>query len=401
MKRLGLSGAVGLALVTALAGACTDNAQGSPDNDVVDLDSIAAGGAEGAGGMAMEPMGPPDPEQCVGAVGDVVGRFYVDADDSNRSVYTEGYLEGDAPFIGDLRVIGADEGTYEVKICSDGTFAISGLTDGTYLVQPQVSEGRRCTTNNCPGRFSRAAVEGQAVMVTFGDSIAVVGDRPLFPERLKTLLADVVTIENRNIAVQGTLSTHWLPGTDLFENRLRAHLADADLVVITLGGNDIMHYVSTVGIPQDIQAALDGAKDVVRGVVRNVAEIIDAIREINPDVDIAYCLYADYSQATEHPVWGLVGSLLGATAVAEVLALAREEFPTHDPHLLMVDMLGAAAGLPLHEYLYDQLHFNTRGQILYAEELFRTVGGVLKGPSPFERGESPLGLERDFGLNAP
>ena len=70
-------------------------------------------------------------------------------------------------------------------------------------------------------------------------------------------------------------------------------------------------------------------------------------------------------------------------------------------NLLMVDMFGAADGLPLHDYLYDQLHFNTRGQILYAEELFRTVGGVLKGESPFEGGETPLGMERHFGLSAP
>jgi hypothetical protein len=96
-----------------------------------------------------------------------------------------------------------------------------------------------------------------------------------------------------------------------------------------------------------------------------------------------------------------VGIFLGETAVADVLGLAREQFPTHDPHMLMVDMFGAADGLPLHDYLYDQLHFNTRGQILYAEELFRTIGGVLIGPSPFDGGESPLGLARDFGLNAP
>ena len=148
MKSLGMSRAAGLALVIALAGACTDSAQTNSDDDVIDLDP-AAGGTDGAGGtMVDEPMGPLDPEQCVGAEGDVVGRFYVDADDSNRSAYTEGYVDGDAPFIGDLRVIGADEGTYEVKICSDGTYAISGLTDGAYLVQPQLPDGRRCTTKS-------------------------------------------------------------------------------------------------------------------------------------------------------------------------------------------------------------------------------------------------------------
>ena len=172
-------------------------------------------------------------------------------------------------------------------------------------------------------------------------------------------------------------------------------------MVITLGGNDIMHYVNGLGIPNNIPAAIDGAKDAVRQVVGNVTRILDKIREINPTADVAYCLYPDYSQATEHPMWGLVGTFLGPDTVGDVLEIARESFPTHDAHVLMVDMFGAADGLPLHDYLYDELHFNTAGQIIYAEELFRTLGGVLKGASPFDGGESPLGLERHFGLDAP
>ena len=95
----------------------------------------------------------------------------------------------------------------------------------------------------------------------------------------------------------------------------------------------------------------------------------------------------------------LVGNFLGADTVGSILELARDSIPRDQPGLLLVDMFGAAQGLPLHEYLYDQLHFNARGQALYAEELFMTLGGVLVGPSPMEDfGRTPLGLERNYGF---
>ena len=63
-------------------------------------------------------------------------------------------------------------------------------------------------------------------------------------------------------------------------------------------------------------------------------------------------------------------------------------------------MFGAAQGLPLGDYLYDQLHFNDLGQTLYAEEVFTTLGGVLLGPNPLgETGTTPLGLSRNYGLS--
>jgi len=398
-----LAGSVlSVAVLSIFLAGCGEEAERRADEDIIDLDE-PSGGVEGAGGMlaAPEEMGPLDPAECVGEVGDVTGRFYIDADESNRSPYTEGYVDGDAPHVGEVTVVGAEEGTYEVKVCSDGTYAVKGLPDGAFLIHPTIPEGRRCTTNNCPSRFAQAVADGSAVMVTFGDSVAVIGDKPLFPSRLASMLSGVATIENRNVAVPGTLSSHWLPDGRLFNNDLRPQLEDADLVIITLGGNDIMSYVNGLGIPNDIPAAIDGAKDAVRQVVSNVTQILDKIREINPTADVAYCLYPDYSQATEHPMWGLVGAFLGEATVGDVLGIARESFPTHDNHVLMVDMFGAADGLPLHDYLYDELHFNTRGQIIYAEELFRTLGGVLKGASPFEGGATPLGLERSFGLDAP
>jgi lysophospholipase L1-like esterase len=340
---------------------------------------------------------PPDNEISVH------GRAYIDNDDSDRSTYTGGAGEGDSPLEPMLTIHSSNAEEIGVETCEDGSYRTDPLSSGTFFVQHEIPEGQRCTTTNCPGRFARKIAAGETpVMLTFGDSIAVVGDAPIFPERVRTLFSGLTDIDNRNMAIAGTTSEDWRPTGRYFMSRLTAHLEDADLIVITIGGNDVLQYVGSIGIPNDIPAAVEGARAVVRQVVANVAEILSAIRMINPDADIAYCLYADYSQATGHPIWGLVGSFLGPETVGDILRLARDSFPTDDPNLILIDMFGAAQGLPLHDYLYDQLHFNDRGQSLYAEEVFTTLGGVLVGPSPLgETGASPLGLRRHYGVSVP
>jgi len=333
----------------------------------------------------------------------VHGRAYIDTDESDRSTYTGGPGEDDIPLEPALLIHSSDNQEIDVETCDDGSYRSEQLSSGTFFVQHQIPQGQRCTTSNCPGRFAQKIAEGETpIMLTFGDSIAVIGDAPIFPERVRTLFSGLTDIENRNVAVAGTTSRDWLPRGNYFMSRLTPHLEDADLIVITIGGNDVLQYVGSIGIPNDIPAAVEGAKNVVRQVVSNVGEILTAIRTVNPDADIAYCLYADYSQATGHPIWGLVGSFLGPDTVGEILRLARESFPTDDEHLILIDMFGAAQGLPLHDYLYDQLHFNDLGQSLYAEEVFTTLGGVLVGESPLgETGASPLGLRRNYGVTAP
>jgi lysophospholipase L1-like esterase len=374
-------------------------------NDAV-LERDAADGADG-GSLAdvMAPpagdAGPPPLGECAPEAGEVAihGLFYLDDDESERSTYTGGPTSDDAQFQGGIVVIGNDAA--EAETCDDGSYVVTGLEDGVVLAQPVIEEGRRCTTANCPGRFAGAiADDRRPVMVTFGDSIAVIGDQPMFPERIRTLFAGLTDIDNRNVAVGGSTSVDWLPERRYFGERLAPHLEDADLLIITIGGNDILQYVSGLGIPNDIPAAVEGARQVVLRVIENMTEILAAIRAVNPDADIAYCLYADYSQATEHPIWGLVGNFLGPDTVADILELARRNFPTDDEHLILIDMFGAAQGLPLHDYLYDQLHFNDLGQSLYAEEVFETLGGVLVGESPLgSTGTSPLGLRRSYGVS--
>ena len=76
-------------------------------------------------------------------------------------------------------------------------------------------------------RARRRHRNGAIKLVTMGDSVPVVGDKPTFPDRLASLLGGLAPVENRNIAVGGTLSTHWLPGTSHCDNILLPEIADA------------------------------------------------------------------------------------------------------------------------------------------------------------------------------
>ena len=123
---------------------------------------------------------------------------------------------------------------------------------------------------------------------------------------------------------------------------------------------------------------------------------------VNSDADVAFLLYMNYSQATGDPIWNTVGAVLGRETLTDVLVQARNNFPEDDPNLMLIDLFGRVDGEDITGYLSDPLHMNDQGHILYAEEIFRTMGGVLLGPSPLgDDGNTPIGLRRRFGVTGP
>ncbi len=174
-------------------------------------------------------------------------------------------------------------------------------------------------------------------------------------------------------------------------------LDDADVVVISLGGNDLLGTMDASAIT-DPEGALENAYEVVAEVSENVLTIVEEIREHNDDIDVVYALYVDYGQATVMP-WNFVSGLVGAEAITELLATARTSLPP-ESGILIADLFEASHNLEdLDSYLADALHFNNLGHTFYAEEVFKTLGGVLVGDSPLG-GEprSPLGLSQDFSF---
>jgi lysophospholipase L1-like esterase len=309
------------------------------------------------------------------------GLLYVDADESDGSIHDNSFdSDSDTPIAGStVRLFGDTNLMVEGRSCADGNFHFGDLSAGAYVVAPELDVDGNCMQRNCTKRFPQAIAEGSVKIVTMGDSVPVQGDPVRFPARLATLLGDIADITNTNVAVGGTVSSQWLPGTSHFDNRLTPELADADVVVMSIGGNDIMASLDVEAL-LDPEGTIEATYELVQQIAENVRSIVDGMREINADIDVVYCIYVDYGQAGGN--WNIIGNMVGQEAITSVLRTARESLSVEED-ILIADLFGASHELedPLSDYLADMLHFNDRGHSLYAEEIFLTLGGALIGDS--------------------
>ncbi len=131
----------------------------------------------------------------------------------------------------------------------------------------------------------------------------------------------------------------------------------------------------------------------------NVRSTIEAAREANEDLDVAFCLYVNYAAAQSNQFWTLAKGLLGEEEITGILELARQVLPA-DEGIVMVDLFEAAQDVDIDSILLmgDALHFNDVGQTLYAETIFETLGGVLVGINPLPHGRTPIGLEPGYSF---
>lgn len=387
-------------LVAALAltaMACDDgssSAEREGDGDGGQL--LTDGGAGGDDGGMVEPdAAPPEPDAAPGPA--VVGRMYDDENRSDVSAFLGAYeAEEDAPIEGAaVQLLGTDRDT---ETDAEGVFRFGGVEDGQYVVAPEFPEAT-CARKNCAPHFLAALAAGEATILTIGDSIPVIGDEPLFPARVARLLEDVADVTDNNVAVAGSTSTQWLPGAMHYEQRVVPNVADADLMIISIGGNDILQYAGNPALLGDIPAAIQGARELVIEIAMNVRTTIEAARELNPELDVAFCLYVNYAQAQTNQFWSLAKGLLGEEEITGILELARQVLPA-DEGVVLVDLFEAAQDVDVDSILLmgDALHFNDVGQTLYAETIFETLGGVLVGINPLPHGRTPIGMEPGYSF---
>jgi lysophospholipase L1-like esterase len=308
--------------------------------------------------------------------------LYWDDNGSDLSRYAGGFEPGfDSP-VSDFGVIayGPEPSNAHPLVfsCQDGSYGFAGLTPGLYVIEPP--DLGTCSRNNCPRRLPEALEEGQLELVTIGDSVPVLGDPVTFPERVAELFSSLADVESVNAAVSGTESSDWLPGGSYFE-AARPDLDDADIVMISLGGNDVLNFAVFADL-SDPLGALAEAQAIVDQIIVNIRAITAEIRDSNPDVDVVFCLYPDYSTATQTYPWSDL-SVLPPGVVTNLLVRARDQITPED-ELIVVDLFELTADLPapLDDYLADELHFNDAGHDLYAHEIFRALGGVIVGDSP-------------------
>jgi lysophospholipase L1-like esterase len=212
-----------------------------------------------------------------------------------------------------------------------------------------------------------------------GDSLAVEAP-PNYPELLPDALGGRARgVETVNLAEPGTTAGDWSAGEPLFRQRLAPELDDADLVVVTLGGNDLQE---ALGGSDGIDAAgrADagsgaGALDAVDRFGRRLGSIFTAIRRRSPGTRIAYVGYPDYSQAT---AWREAGGVRGTLALSFGLSALAAAAADAEPDLL-VDMRGATARAGVDSLLADSEHLGPAGHELYARKLAAQLTRPLQG----------------------
>ncbi len=328
--------------------------------------------------QGVDETSPSSVSDCPGVAGAVVyGRLYLDGDETSVSMHSQGYYpKYDEPIDGWTATLIDSAGEVATKSCFDGFFGFGEVGIGDYVLEVSAPEDVECTSSNNATRFPQAVREGHVTIVTIGDSVPKVGPKPLFPARVATMVEGVATVDNLNIAVSGTMTKHWQPGGNLFENVLSPVLADADVVVISIGGNDVMGYIGgSMGNTYQMLQKVEGLDEYTTELHESVAKIINEIRARAPHVDIIFCLYVNYAKAS---YWGnQVGPYKELFAVAGYNALvkARGLLAGMDG-VLIADMFGALQGGAVDPYLIDAVHLSGKGHILYAEQIFAVLGGL-------------------------
>jgi len=370
-----LTWAISLLFVCVVLPSCgpTDETEPTTDitiieDDMSDVD-VDMGGEEED--MAVEEVATRSCE------GDVQGTLYLDEDLDARSFYSQGPEDGeDAPLIDhEISLISKAE-TRSVLTCDQGNYGFSDVEDGYYILDAKREDDWFVSSSSQGLRFAEAVREGSVKVVVFGDSVPAFGPAPWFPERFKSIVTNLAEVNLVNVAVPGSTSIGWLPESGHYRNRLAGEIKDADVIVFSLGGNDLYEFASTDltnGNVNELQAKFDAEIEKVKA---NIKLIITTIRASNPDADIVWCLYPNYANSEQ---WEeLAGDYIDIvkTLLRRTLIGIRKDISHHE-RLLLWDIFAATEDENLTSMLIDPLHLNESGHEFYARELFKLLGGVI------------------------
>jgi lysophospholipase L1-like esterase len=327
--------------------------------------------------------------------GSVAGLVFEDTNGEADSAYAYPSAQNRTP-IKDLEVQVQGSGglSKTTNTCDDGWFNFSSLQNGKYLVTAKEDDSKLfCTTTNDPENLSEAVSEDSINLVTFGDSLPTEGKAPFFPELIKGHLESIGPDVNlTNDAVIGTRSTDWLPDKQLYQDELKPHLKDSDLIVFSIGGNDFYRLRKQVSPPVDVTKAIQLFNDIRQEVINNIETITAKLRKDAPNADIVFVLYPNYAKSEQWEPFVGDQQQLVASFLASGLEKVRADL-ADEKRLSIVDLLEATKSKDLSSLLDDPLHFNAKGHKLIGKELFFTLGGVIKG-------NSSVGMRRHIGFKS-
>lgn len=211
--------------------------------------------------------------------------------------------------------------------------------------------------------------DGYIDIVGLGDSLTLgTGDATGagYIGQVKTMLAEATGKNVRllnNLAVNGYRTDQLL--ADLDKSSIEQTLKRADLIVFTIGGNDLFKFVRE---ELDINEEHISAEELLRSIPEpseRLADIIRRIRQMNSDATIVYVgLY--------NPFLDLDPSRQTSRAIAEWNAKAAV-YVYEYPNVLLVPTADLFERNP-QDYLYsDHFHPNTQGYARMAERIVQAL----------------------------
>ena len=194
---------------------------------------------------------------------------------------------------------------------------------------------------------------------------------PSYPELLPEALGRRARgIEVVNLAEPGTTAGDWRPEGSLFDERLAPELGATDVVVVTLGGNDMERALgATDGLDGLERAGVARARKGLERFESRLGDLFVTIRARDPDTAIVYVGYPDYSEAS---VWRETAGATGAIALELGLEALTAAAGRAEPDLL-VAMDDATARAGVDSLLADAEHLSPAGHELYARVLAREL----------------------------
>ncbi|TNF28702.1 MAG: SGNH/GDSL hydrolase family protein [Deltaproteobacteria bacterium] len=362
-----------------------DDTAVADDTAVVDDTAVADDTvADTAGDDTVAPPSCPE--------GAITVYLYEDGNGASSSWYNQPQGADDVPLTGvSVRLLGAGGEALDALDCGPGRYGFVDVSAGWH--QLAVDLDRESTSNNFGRRLPEAIASGAVEMLTFGDSIPHYGPEPWFPEQLTTMMTPLADVDDINVAIPGSQTVDWLPGTSNFNNRIAPHLATADVIVFSLGGNDLMDlaFEANISTIDEALALLDDLDAELAVIEANLVTLYSALRAAAPDADILWFVYPNYAMSDQWAQY--IGSYqdLAASLMDGKLAEVRDRMAENDG-LMLADMQGSLDKPALDAFLWDELHLNVAGSHYYAEEVFMTLGGVFVDPT------APRGLTRMMGF---
>lgn len=309
------------------------------------------------------------------------GLIYHDGDRSSQSHYLQSFDELDTPLAEvPVSLLGAAK-TRQTTTDEQGKFTFSDIDPGYYFLDIRPGDFDS-TSNNHSRRSPEAIAEGHLNIVSLGDSIGVFPPENPYPDRLTEHFSELTQVALNNIHVGGSRSWEWLPGDEkaYFENRLLPLLPDADLVTITITGNDLDIYIEGLEPPYDMGEVLlnfFSHPEYMFEAFDRLTILLESIKEINDWCDVVFILYPNFANSSY--IERYTGEALQpiiAWLVSWAVSLERDQAGLID-HIVLTDMHSYYRDAWLDDFLIDEVHPSAAGAQDYADQIFLALGGVI------------------------